>query len=396
MTLRERFHQIMRYQETDRLPFITFLDLILYQEKRWVDQGMPADCNPFLFFGFDEAHADRSTMWLNRGRGIQHIEPDLYAMPRFDARPERWEGDFVYIYDIRNGSVHKRLPPRKKGDIRVRVVVEYAVETHADWLEYKKRYDPHDPRRYPRLHATPHFQPPFPPDYPETWEEVAEDTKTASYIVKIDIRAGFGGHGMSFEDFLYLLVDDPGWVREMNDHFGWFNRELVRKAVETARIDYFSCEGPPRGLHGDLVVSPEMYFDYTEEDHRKNFAMARDNGIEFVELPDVRQLACEERFVRLAQEAGLTPILQADGEGDFTVAGRRRQYGKQFPIWGGMDLQELTKSKIDIDSMIDRACTEAAEGGYLPFVQDRFGSGFDVPFDNFSYFADEFKKACGV
>jgi len=396
VALRERFHRIMRYQPVDRLPYIATINLTLYQETRWVDQGMPAGCNPYVYFGFDEGDNNRATMWLNRGRGIQYLEPDPYALPRFEPRPERVEGDFVYIYDIRHGSIHKRLLPRKKGDFRVRVIVDHFVKTREDWLEYKKRFDPHDPRRYPRLHATPHFQPPFPPDYPETWEQVAEDTQTATHLVKIDIPTGFGGNGMAFEDYLYLLVDDPAWVREMSDYFGWFYRELARRAVETARIDYFSCEGPPRGLHGDLVVSPKMYFDYTEEDYRKNFAMARANGIGFVELPDVRHLVCEGKLIRLATDAGLTPILQADGEGDFTVAGRRKQYGKQFPIWGGMDLREFTGGKSAIDEMVARVFSEASEGGYLPFVQDRFGSGYDVPFEFFRYFTEVFRRANGM
>ena len=396
MTLRERFHAIMKYRKPDRLPYMITLDLKTYHRARWSEQGMPPDCDPHEYFGIDEAKNNRATMWLNRGRGIEHIFPDMHALPRFEARPPRREEDFEFIYDIRSGTLHKRLLPRSKKDIRVKMLVEHAVNTYEEWLEYKKRFDPYHPRRYPRFNAIPHWQEPFPPDYPETWEEAAEDTKTATHIVMIGINAGFGGHGMDYEKFLHLIVDNPEWVREMNDHFGWFNREVAKKAVGTAQIDYFTCGGPDCDRNGNLVISPKMYFEYTEEDHRKNFTMAMENGIEYVELPDVRHLETEEKFIQLAQEAGLTPILFADGEGNFTVAERRKQYGKQFPIWKGMDTRELLGGQSAIDAMIDRVLTETGEGGYFPYMDDRFGNGYDVSFELFDYYTKAYRKAIGL
>ena len=113
LTLRERFHHIMKYEEVDRLPNIIrhVLDLNAYHKGRWVKQGMPEDCNPYAYFEFDEADNDMATMWLNRGRGIQFLDPDRHAWPRFETRPARREGDFLYVFDIRGGSLHKRLLP---------------------------------------------------------------------------------------------------------------------------------------------------------------------------------------------------------------------------------------------------------------------------------------------
>ena len=179
MTLRERFNRIMRFQEVDRLPYVEFRDLFWVQLHRWKNQGMPADCSPFEYFAFDEASNNRATSWLNVGRGLEHIDIDLSSIPRFDPRPPYRKGDYVYYFDTRAGVLKRRLNARKKNDLDVKATVEAPIQTREDWQEYKKRFNPHSPERYPRLKQYHHFLTIYPLDYPETWEEAVADMEKA-------------------------------------------------------------------------------------------------------------------------------------------------------------------------------------------------------------------------
>lgn len=89
-------------------------------------------------------------------------------------------------------------------------------------------------------------------------------------------------------------------------------------------------------------------------------------------------------------------MLLVDSDGEFTVEGRRKQYGKDFPLWGGMDLRDLLSGERGIDEMIDRVFSDAEEGGYFPFLNDMYGSGYEVTFEMFEYFAKAFRKANGI
>ena len=398
MTLRERFNRIMRFQDVDRLPYVSFEKLSWVQTHRWKDEGMGPACNPFAYFGFDEACNDRATNWLDQGRGLESVEIDPYAMPRFEPRPVRHEGEFFYTFDVRTGVLMKRMAARDSGDLSVKAHAELPVRDHRDWQEYRKRFDPHTPERYPRLkedHLTIH-----PREYPDTWDACVQDIAAATHIVRIVLASGYNyvSNAIGFERLLEALLTEPDWVEEMVSHFGWFSRESRRKAIETARFDYVSFEDntPPRTVHGELLVSPDLFLRYVGEAYRKGLALVAESGIDLVEMPHTRHREFETRVLRMVVDARLTPILTADGDGDFTVEARRREYGRQFPIWGGMDMRALLQGAKAIDEMIDRTFALAAEGGFFPTLCDRYGELIEVSLRNFEYYTEAFRRANGM
>jgi len=401
MTLRERFNRIMRFQEVDRLPFVSFQGLCDVHRHRWIEEGMPADCNPYEYFGFDEATNDRATNWLNSGRGLETIDLDLHALPRFEMRQFEPQGEYFFTFDVRNGLVFRRLRPRSKGDLGVKEIFDTAVKTREDWLEVKKRYDPYTPERYPRLKQYDHHLTIYPLDYPETWEEALGDIERAAHIVTISMGHGFGyvSNAIGFEKLLTAVIDQADWIHEMVDYFCWFAREAQRKAFETARIDFIGLDGdisPPRTVHGELLVSPRMYLEYEGDHYKEYLAMAASNGIELAEVPLTRHRAFDDEILRMIVDAGLTPILLADAVGDFGLTERRREYGKQFPIWGGMEVRVLLQGPRAIDEMIDNVFSEAARGGVFPRLIDRYGELIEIPFMNFQYYVQAFGKANGM
>ena len=240
MTLHERFHRIMRFQPVDRLPYVEFRNLSWVQTHRWKDQGLPLECNPYEAFGFDEASNHLATGWNNGGRGLEHVEIDLYALPRFDPRPVREEGEYHYTFDIRTGVTIKRLRARCRTDLSVKTVADPPVKTRLDWPEYKKRFDPATPGRYPRIKQYEHHLPIYPLDYPETWDQAVRDMASATHLVTIGMHTGYNfvANAIGVDRLFEAVIDNPPWVREMMDHFAHFAREAQRKAIETAPIDF--------------------------------------------------------------------------------------------------------------------------------------------------------------
>lgn len=398
MTLRERFNRIMRFQAVDRLPFVDFNNLFWVLRHRWQHQGMDPDANPFEFFGLDEAANGRATNWLNQGRGLETVTIDPYAMPRFEPRPTREEGKFTFTFDVRTGTLLKRMRGQAKGDLSVKAHAESPVKTREDWLAYKQRFDPHTPERYPRLkqdHLTLH-----PQVYPATWEECVRDIAEATHIVQIGLSSGLTpvSNAVGFETMLEALLLEREWMAETIAHFGWFSRESRRRAIETAAFDYVSFEDstPPKTPHGEVLISPDLFLSYTEENYREGLAMVAAAGIELVELPHTRNRQLEARLVELVLDAGLTPILQADWDGEFDVGHRRSEYGNRFPVRGGMDARVLLAGEDAIDAMIDRVFTLAVDGGYFPALCNRYGELLEIPLASFEHYARAFRQANGM
>jgi len=400
MTLRERFNRIVRFQAVDRLPLIEIRDLNWVRDHRWRYQGMPADCNPFEYFGLDEATDDRATQWLDVGRGLEYVDIDLYALPRFETAPIREDGDYYYDLDIRTGVILRRMWSRTSDGLDVKVPGIPPVKNREDWLEYKKRYDPYTPERYPHIKQYGHELTVYPLDYPETWEEAARDTHTADHMVTMHLYTGYNfiSNAIGAERLLLAVIDEAEWIHEMMDHFGWFTREASRKAFETARLDFVQLDDdtPPRTVQGELLVSPKMFLGYVGEGYRETLSLLAANGIELVQPHLTRHRAFDEQIVQMVVDAGLTPMLLADAVGEFSVAERRKQYGGRYPIRGGMDGSMLIEGERAIDEMVDRVFTDAVGGGYFPTMMDRYGTFLEVPLKNYEYYVRAFRKANGM
>ena len=129
---------------------------------------------------------------------------------------------------------------------------------------------------------------------------------------------------------------------------------------------------------------------------RQHLAMVAASGIEMVEVPLTRHRAFDEHMVQLVVDVGLTPILLADSEGDFSVTERRKEFRKSFRIRGGMEVRVLLQGERAIDAMIARAFSEAANGGYFPTLCDKYGELLEVPFQIYEYYTQAFRKANGM
>lgn len=400
-TLRSRWHRLLDGRSVDRLPFVEFDNLFWVHSLRWVDQGMPRDVNPFVHFGFDEADNDRATNWLNCGRGLEVLQPDLYALPRFEPRPEWTEGEYFHTFDVRNGTTFKRLRARARGDLSVKTHGEPPVKTREDWEKYRKRFDPHAPERYPRLRQYTHHLPIYPPDYPDTWEQVVADTRSASHLVTLGMGGGDAclSNAMGLETFLESLLSEPEWMTEMAEYVGWFIREALKKAVETARLDFVTLIGkgsPPRTAHGELLIGPEMFLKFFGRSYEQALDLAAKNSVPYIRMALTRNIPFDDWVFDQITRRGLTPLVEADAAGKFDVEALRNRFGSSTPLIGGMDVEMLLEGPAAMDGMLDKAFARASEGRFVPLLNDRYAKFLEVPLSQYAYYTQGFRVRNGM
>lgn len=400
MTLRERWNRLLKGESVDRLPFVEFLDLFWVHHHRWSRQGLPENANPFVHFGLDEADNDRATDWLNRGRGKEVIEPDLFALPRFEPKPVRAEGEYFYTFDVRTGSSLKRLRARAEGNLGAKTGDDPPVKTHEDWNEHKKRFDPHAPDRYPRVRQYTHHLNIYPLEYPQTWEQVAVGSRRAGHLVTAPLSTGYAHftNTVGFERSMEMLALEPEWAAEMAEYFGWFFCETMTRAVETARLDFIELDdyAPPRTVHGELLIGPDMFLKFFGKAYEKSFELAARNSVRYVWVPLTRNEGFDRWVFDQAARRGLTPLVPADSIGPFDVAAQRNRYGCSTPMLGGMDVEQLLAGPDAIDAMLDAAFEQAEKGLFIPLLNDRYGKLLEVPLENYACYARSFRKRNGM
>ena len=121
--------------------------------------------------------------------------------------------------------------------------------------------------------------------------------------------------------------------------------------------------------------------------------MAAANKVEFAELPLTRHRPFDDRLLRIIVDAGLTPVILADSTGEHGLAERTKEYGRRFPLCGGLEIRPILQGTRAIDEMVDRFFATAVDGGVFPRLIDRYGELIEVPWKTFEYFTRSFRKA---
>ncbi|MHC4480160.1 MAG: uroporphyrinogen decarboxylase family protein, partial [Planctomycetota bacterium] len=195
LTHRGRFRRLMHYQSVDRVPHWEFgyLDETI---ERWHGEGLPAEFN------------DNES--VERYFGVDPRE----RVPFRDGLIPPFEGE-VEVLEERGGSRTERLPDGTVQEVQTRGTqtiphfIKMPIEGREDWLRFKERLDPEDPRR-------------FQTDY----KELGQRLLRSDLPVGIGLGSYFGipRNWIGFENISLMLYDD---------------RELIEEIVETLGCVYY-------------------------------------------------------------------------------------------------------------------------------------------------------------
>ena len=378
MTPRERFKRVMNFRKADRLPWMESQ----WDETtvRWIRQGLPIEqvvrsrydlllggamlivqVRPYTFdvsryFGFDPIlDAERD------------IVIDLGPLPRHTFRVLEEDGDRVVCRDTLGGRIQYR-----KIDYSMPHFADFPVKNFKDWKEYEKRFNPTDPRRYPKDYTS--------EEYVEMFES---STLPTSLIVTGFYALGRGLMGTAA--FIPAFYKDPELIHDMMNKYADFLIEVYKDAVEglKSRIDWvFWHEDLSSGTGPN--ISPKLFKEFILPNLKKVTGFFNKNGIDLIIIDtdgDPRAL------MPLLWEGGIRGIWPLEVAAGMDAVELRKEYGRTWRLMGNIDKRVLAQSKEAIKRELDRKVPYMKEeGGYVVGLDHDVPP--DVPLENFIYYSN--------
>jgi hypothetical protein len=367
MTQRERYVRAMTFSEPDRVPNHE-LGIWGHTYERWLGEGMPE-------------HAIRCG-WFE---GIEHFGLDqrefldvkLGMMPGFT--PEVLEETERYVVQRDGqGIVRKAM---KEGTVRgtrpsMDQYLRFAVETPEDFETLQKRYDPHDPRRYPPW-----------------WESRVRAWAAREHPLCLCVNCAMGLYSncriwMGTENLSLAFYDQPKLVHEMMDFIADFTIEALRRAVEDVEIDYFNYFEDFAYKTGPLL-SPDAFREFLFPRYKRINEFLRAHGVEIITLDSDGNT---EVLIPLMLEAGINGHWPLEIAAGMDPRKLRREYGRDLALSGGIDKRALARGRKAIDEEVLSKIPPLLEGGgYIPTVDHTVPP--DVSYADFLYYI-ELKQRC--
>ena len=236
--------------------------------------------------------------------------------------------------------------------------------------DFQQRLDPTDPNR-------------LPPD----WSERVRKMRAEDSVRMLRVHRGFfQSMGVNdwgrFDKMIYLLSDDPGFVRQAMKIQGEFAAKLAELILEDIEIDAAIFGEPIGGNHGPLI-SPRMYEEFVLRSYEPLLNVLRRNGVEVFIF---RTYANARTLIPSILKWGINCLWACEVNiQEMDYQDLRRAYGSDLRLIGGIDLDILRFGKEAIRREIKRTVPPLlAEGGYIPLADGRVRE--DIPFENYVFY----------
>jgi len=361
MNSRERWLACMRFEAVDHVPDEEFgyWDETLSQ---WHKQGLP-DCvsdngRADVFFGFETKIGAPVNNGTIPGFQYEVLEQGERYRKIVDS-----DGATKLIYTDGSSTIPRYL--------------KFPIETRADWEEFKVRFDPSDPRRYPS---------------DADWQNWKKSVETRDRVLCISGGSMFGWirNWMGFENAAMACMDDPAWVEEMIDFLTEFQYQVLRRAVTEVRFDLAAFWEDIAFNHGPMI-SPTMFGKWLTPHYAKLTDLFRANGCEFAIVDCDGNINC---VVDCWLAGGVNVMFPLEIRGGTDPYWMRERFGRNVLLAGGVDKTQLIAGRQAIDAEIERIKPLVEQGGCVPHVDHRVPP--DVTYENYLYYLRRKREAFGI
>lgn len=240
----------------------------------------------------------------------------------------------------------------------------------------RERLDPSDPDRLP-----------------SEWAQRVKNWRDRDHTLMIRVNRGlFQTLGISdwrrFSEVIYLLKDDPDFVREALDIQSEFVVGLLTRILDEVEVDAAIFSEPIGGNSGPLI-SPKMYEELALDSYEPILGTLRDYGIETIIF---RTYANSRIFIPSILERGFNCLWACEVDTEAMDYGDiRHEYGRDLRLIGGIDLDSLLDSKEAIRREIEQKVPALlAQGGYVPLADGRVR--VHIPFERYVYYRQLLQK----
>ena len=357
MTPRERFLRTMAFEPVDRIPYWEF-GVLPGTMDRWYGEGFPRDTSIRDHFGLDP----------REGVGV-----NFSMCPTFEPEVLEEQGEYQVYRDIL-GNVQRHF---KDGRAGMPEFLAHPIESRADFLELKKRYDPATPERYP-----------------VPWDEYVAKCRGRDYPLYLQAfrHVGFFGplrNWMGAEALLLGFYDQPAWIHEMMEFVADYIVGIVERIGSDVQLDYVVFF-EDIGYKTSSLISPAIFRDFMMGPYRRVTDAFRKHGcgVFFADSD-----GSNDDLIPLWIESGVngySPMeVQAEGMGPLEL---RARY-PELLLYGGIDKRVFALDRRAVyDEVMGKVPTMIERGGYIPTVDH--GVPPDASYDNYAYHWEILQAVC--
>ncbi|MCP4426992.1 MAG: hypothetical protein GY803_21080 [Chloroflexi bacterium] len=259
-----------------------------------------------------------------------------------------------------------------------------------------------EPRPYPRQWPTQQSEldilrqrldPSDPNRLPADWSQRVRGWQNRDHVLMLRIHRGlFQTLGIRnwerFAEVMYLLTDDPAFVRAAMAIQANFAAQLADRILQDVQIDA-AIFSEPIGGNDNSLISPRMYEALALTSYEPILAVLRRHGVETIIF---RTYANARVLIPSVLKWGFNCLwacevnVTAMDYGDL-----RREFGRDLRFIGGIDADVLRQDKATIRREVkEKVPPLLAGGGYVPLADGRVRA--DVPFSNYVYYRQILEK----
>ena len=345
MTPRERFLAVYRFQQFDRCPMSEMGPWAATLE-RWKTEGWDGKENFAQTYHYDPG---------------EQVGLDFAMLPRFERRVLEDDGWTRLVVDERGVECRELV---ERTDTSMPHWLDFPVKDRASWQQMKKRYDPHDPARYPA-----------------DWQERKKRWGARDYPLQLYGGRDTGFFGpvrgwMGAQGAMLCFYDDPHLMREMMDFLADFTIEVIRKCLDEVEVDSFVF-WEDMAFKTASLISPKMFRDFMLAPYQRVSDFVRRKGVPIIMVDSDGNIS---ELIPLWIEGGVDVIYPFEVAAGMDVREVRRQYPR-LGMTGGIDKQALARGPLAIDRELASKMPLIAEGGYVATVDHSLPP--DISLDNF-------------
>lgn len=372
MTPRERYRATLLFKNPDKIPLQPGgpRESTL---KVWHQQGLPEHCSHV------DAYHDLLGITKEAQRPQLPLNVSFRMIPTFEEKVlEHKNGHYIVqdwmgaITEISDEYDYTYI--RSAKDFVTRKWHRFPVQTHADWDAMKERFDPRDPKRFPK-------------DIDETYKRLQDRDDVAH----IHFNGPFWQmrEWLGMENLCILMIDDPAWILEMADFWTKFVLEILSSVLEHVTLDSVGIS-EDMAYKAHSMISPAMARQFLLPSYTAWAPQIFVSGCPIIDMDSDGDIT---ELIPLWIEAGINVCDPVEVAAHNDIVALRKRFGHKMAYRGGVDKRAIAAGGSTLQAELDRLSPVVESGGYIPGCDH--GVPPDISWDNFVNYVGGLAKITG-
>ncbi len=360
MTPRQRYRETLLFGSPDKIPF-TPGEPRETTLARWRQEGLPEEVGWYNYL--------LEVLGVEEEQTQPHVDLGVFfqMIPKFEEKIlEHKNGHYLVrdwmgaITEISDEYDYTYI--RQSKDFVTRRWWRFPVTNRDEWEQMKSRFDPHDPRRFPR-------------DFDERCAELQD----RDYVIGLNVNGPFWQirEWVGFEALCVLLIERPDWVHEMMQFWTEFVSQTFARIARYVTVD-FVLVSEDMAYKEHSMISPRMCQEFLLSCWTRWGKEVKASGCPLFKMDSDGYVG---ELIPLWIEAGINVESPSEVAAGCDVVQFREQYGTQIGYLGGIDKRAIAKGGQVMREEVTYRCSILAEGGYIPDCDHAVPS--DISWPNF-------------